>query len=269
MLPDPCIRSIVNDYVEQVETALPGLLAGFYIYGSIALGDYSLSLSDIDFVAVIRSELNSGQLVLLAEVHRTVASKSRKPNMNGIYVTPQQLGKLPHEIAPYPYYCDNRLYASGYFECNLVTWAELKESGIGIIGPDPSLLEYEVDWNELLLRMRDNLNSYWHSWIQQSSRLWTAKGLALLGREAAEWGVLGISRLHYTFRENRITTKAGAGEYALLHVDPRWHSIIQEAIHYRRGKPSIYHSIGRRRSDALAYMLYMIEECNGLAASSG
>lgn len=262
MLPDARIRSIVNDYIQQVEAADPGLLAGFYIYGSVTLGDYSLALSDIDFVAVISEELDSRQLALLAEVHRAVAARFRKPDMNGIYVTPRQLGKLPHEIPPFPYYYNNRLYKSGYFECNRVTWTELKESGIRIIGLPPSMLEYEVDWNDLLLDMRDNLNSYWRNWVAQSAKLWSVKGLALTRRGAVEWGVLGISRLYYSFRERKITAKAGAGQYMLRHVDERWHPIIQEAIHYRRGFPSSYPSIFKRRSDALNYMLFMMEECN-------
>lgn len=268
MLPDSRVRSIVNDYIQQVEAAAPGLLAGFYIYGSISMGDYSLELSDIDFVAVISEELKSEQLAVLAEVHRTVASRARKPNMDGIYVTSGQLGKLPHEIPPFPYYHRNRLHESGYFECNSVTWAELKESGIRIVGLAPSMLEYEVDWNDLLLNMQGNLNSYWRNWMMQSAKLWSVQGMKLLSRGAAEWGVLGISRLYYTFREREITTKAAAGEYMLRHVDQRWHPIIKEAIHYRRGIPSSYQSINKRRADALAYMLFMMEECNRQAAGA-
>ncbi|MDZ5016954.1 DUF4111 domain-containing protein, partial [Clostridium perfringens] len=62
-----------------------------------------------------------------------------------------------------------------------------------------------------------------------------------------EWGVLGVSRLYYTFKERDITSKIGAGEYALQNLPERWHKIINESMRLRKGnKKSFYNSIFER-----------------------
>jgi hypothetical protein len=78
-----------------------------------------------------------------------------------------------------------------------------------------------------------------------------------------EWGVLGVTRLFYTFKEKDMTSKLGAGEYALQTVPEKWHKIINEAMRPRKNNTkSYYKCIFERRNDALAYMDYVIEESN-------
>lgn len=67
--------------------------------------------------------------------------------------------------------------------------------------------------------MRDNLNSYWLKWVNSCRRFTSIGYIALLvSLKTIEWGVLGVSRLYYTFNEKNITSKVGAGEYALKTV---------------------------------------------------
>lgn len=67
-----------------------------------------------------------------------------------------------------------------------------------------------------------------------------------------------------------MTSKVGAGEYALDTVPKEWHKIVEEAIRWRKGsKKSKYRSVWKRRADALAYMEYVIGECNALAEKRG
>lgn len=263
---DSSVQAIISRYLDEVRQTKPGLLEGFYIYGSIALGDYSLELSDIDFVAVTRERLSKPDLAVLERIHRNVERSRKKPNMNGIYVTWDDLGKLPDEIPPYPYYKDGQMHEAGYFELNLVTWYELKSCGITVVGPEAAELDYDVDWNGLITRMHDNLNTYWRSWMRKARGL-SAYSIGLyFRRNDIEWGVLGITRLYYTFRENKITTKVGAGRYVLGVVPEQWHAIIREAIHARLGIASEYRSRTKRKSDTIAYMQYIMEECNRMFA---
>ncbi|WP_253198587.1 aminoglycoside adenylyltransferase domain-containing protein [Clostridium estertheticum] len=80
-----------------------------------------------------------------------------------------------------------------------------------------------------------------------------------------EWGVLGVSRLYYTFKERDMTSKVGAGEYILQKVPQRWHKVINEAMRLRKGNPkSYYKSIFERRVDVLSYIDFIIQESNNL-----
>jgi hypothetical protein len=266
----PRIAEILRLFIDQLSEARQGLLEGFYLCGSIALGDYSIEMSDIDFVAFTNKRLSDSDVALIQSIHENVESRYRKPNLSGIYLSWDDMGQLPESIAPYPYYADGRMHIAGYYNLNLVTWFELKHYGKEMVGPPVAELDFEVDMEQLISRMRQNLNAYWTGWIRKSSRLYSpyAPG-QYFQRTDVEWGVLGISRLFYTFREKNITTKAAAGHYALDVVPEKWHRIVEEAILIRRGvSKSLYRSKVKRKSEALAFMRYIQRECNSLFEGS-
>ncbi|CAM2903788.1 aminoglycoside adenylyltransferase domain-containing protein [Paenibacillus sediminis] len=260
----PRINHIIDTYLSKVNQVKPGLIKGFYLYGSIALGDYSLELSDIDFITVTDERLHEEDLVILEGIHQEIERTHKKPNMNGIYLTWSELGKLSDSIQPFPYYMDGVMHRAGYFELNLVTWYELKHHGIRFVGPEIEQLDLNVDMELFYANMHENLNAYWAGWIDRASRVLSPYSYsAYFRRQDMEWGVLGITRLFYTFRERKITSKRLAGEYALTVVPERWHKIIQESINVRRGvRRSLYVSRMKRKSDALGYMRYILEQCN-------
>ncbi|MOA29269.1 hypothetical protein D3C78_1502730 [compost metagenome] len=155
---------------------------------------------------------------------------------------------------------DGIMHEAGYFEMNLVTWYELKQFGIAIIGPNAQDLDFTVHWEHLITKMHENLNSYWKKWLSKST-------FYIRGTDI-EWGVLGVTRLFYTFREHGITTKAQAGDYALQVVPKQFHKILEESIHIRRQKKgSLYRSIIKRKHDANQYMKYIMDECDKMAKS--
>lgn len=49
----PAVQYVMHDYVTLVHQALPDLLIGLYLQGSLALRAFNPGLSDIDFIAVI------------------------------------------------------------------------------------------------------------------------------------------------------------------------------------------------------------------------
>ncbi|MBD3922169.1 DUF4111 domain-containing protein [Paenibacillus sp. PR3] len=264
-LPRP-VHEVLRFYLERMNEQQNGLLQGFYLYGSIALGDYYAHCSDIDFVAITEKRLNDSQYAIVISVHKEVEKRFPKSRMGGIYISWDDLGKLHTDIEPFPYYSDGRMKQAGYFELNLVTWYELKHHGIRLIGPAVEELGLTIDSKLFIQNMHINLNTYWMRWIHRAtSKRHPSSLLVWLLGSRMEWGVLGITRLWYTFREHRVTSKVGAGEYALKRVPERWHLILQEAIRIRQGGGvSHYRSRKRRKADAIAYMQYMMQECNAM-----
>jgi hypothetical protein len=75
--------------------------------------------------------------------------------------------------------------------------------------------------------------------------------------------VLGVLRQFYTFRERSITSKTGAGLYALDHTPARWHPLIREAINIREGPyTSAYRFRFVRALAARAFLQHVIKQCN-------
>ncbi|MBB5874230.1 hypothetical protein F4553_007664 [Allocatelliglobosispora scoriae] len=218
------------------------LIDGLYLHGSAALGDYRAGISDIDFVAVVGAPLSDDAFARLGAVHRALGG----PHLDGIYVTRDELAAGPLAIGPTPYARAHRLHRAGTFEHNPVTWHTLAHHAVVAHGPPPSALAVWDSTDALLSYQRENLRGYWTGWVDGAS--WS-----LLHRGAAAWGVLGIPRLHHTLRTGRITSKTGAGEFALSTYDSRWHRIVTDALAHRSGQPGTYRNPFTRRRDAVRF----------------
>ncbi len=80
------------------------------------------------------------------------------------------------------------------------------------------------------------------------------------------WSVLGVSRLHHLLATSRLTSKSGAGRYALTAFGPQWHRIIEEALRARErpGDVSSYDGDPEARGrDTAAFTVMAVE--SGLA----
>lgn len=258
-VPSP-IQSLLVDFMTLLDTEAPGLVTGLYLYGSIALDAFDPKLSDIDSVAFLSRKATKSELARLAEIHQTIAKSYPQWLLECTYLQWYELGQLEDHVAPSPAHHDNRFEESTSFEVNSVTWWELKNRGIALIGPPVQQLLFDVDWDMLIANMKVNLNSYWASYIQRPGRIaW------LLSDFGVEWTVLGVIRQYYTFVAHDITSKVGAGLYALDHLPDRWHRVIREAIRIRQQqRKSLYATRVQRAADCYNFLRYIIAYCNSL-----
>jgi hypothetical protein len=244
-----------------IESKLPGFLSGLYLHGSIALGAFNVHLSDIDFIAFTSRRCTATDLAVLRAIHQTVATNYPRWALEGSYLQWADLGQLEESISPAPVYHDGKLVEAAKFDVNAVTWWVLKQRGVTLLGPPAGALDFEVDWPLLIARMKRNLNSYWLSYTRKPERiawLFTDYGI--------QWTVLGVLRQYYTFVEQDITSKVGAGEYALAHLPAQWHRLIREALRIReQTQPSLYRCKAVRALAAYDFLSYLIRLSNQLA----
>jgi hypothetical protein len=252
-VPEP-VRPIIEDYISLANKQLPN----FYLIGSIALGEFNERFSDIDFVTVLNRRATSAEIEKVCDIHRAIERSHPRWEMSGSYILPQDLGKLDHEVKPHPHYHDRVLHLNNCSDLNSVTWWELKNYGITIIGETARDLPFTVDWDLLIARMKQNLNSYWAGWAKRPGRV-----LMLYSDWGIQWAITGVLRQFYTFRENSITTKVRAAYSALGCLPTRWHKLIQEAIDIRKGKKdSAYQLKFWRMIEAATFLRYIIQTCN-------
>lgn len=256
-IPDP-IRPIFEIYTTRFHEQFPDLLISFYIVGSIALGEFNEYFSDIDFITVLSQRIIPAEFEKLQRLHREIEQSYPRWKMSGNYIQTDDLGKLAENIEPHPHYHDGVLHPHQQFELNWVTWWELKNFGIAVVGRHPQNLLFTVNWNLLINDMRENLNSYWAGWTSQPVRI-----LMLYSDWGIQWAITGVLRQFYTFRENMITTKIRAAKYALGCLPQRWHPLIQEAINIREQKrKSAYRFKIARTIEAVHFLKFMIQTCN-------
>lgn len=81
------IQQIVGDFLDLVDGEIPGYVEGLYLVGSVALSDFRLHESDIDFVAVMATQPDATTVETLSRVHAHVQSRYARPYFDGVYVT--------------------------------------------------------------------------------------------------------------------------------------------------------------------------------------
>jgi hypothetical protein len=252
------IRPTLQDYISLVNQQLPALMKACFIEGSIALGEFNEHFSDIDFVAVLNRAATPAEIESLQLIHRTIEKCHPQWNMMGSYLQSDDWSHFDGQGELHLQYHHGILQPQKRFELNSVEGWILKHHGIALVGPDPQGLPFTVDWNVLIHKMRENLNSFWASYTRRPKRI-----IMLYSDWGIQWTVLGVLRQFYSFRENSITTKTKAGEYALTCMPSQWQRLIQEAISIRECKTtSAYRFRIVRAIDTINFLKYVIHICN-------
>jgi hypothetical protein len=262
------VDRVVTRYLALADAAAPGVVAGLYLVGSVALDDFHPRSSDVDFIAVSSAPMSESSRQALASVHADLAAETGRPAFEGIYVTFGELTRSPVDTAG-PVHHDGEL-AFGPGGRSPVEWATLARHGVPVRGPDPAQLSVHADAAELTAWTLENLDQYWKRWITQSKDLATRTAMAMLTDWGVAWGVLGVSRQHYTVATGQITSKTGAGRYALGRFPAGWHGVIDEALRCRPepvSAPAPGRAPEQRRAQAIAFMEAAGEDCRRLGAA--
>jgi hypothetical protein len=256
-IPD-LVRPTLKDYLSMLDKQLRGLAKAVYLEGSIALGGFNRRFSDIDFVSCLDHQPGPAETDTLRNIHKVIKDRHSQWQMQGSYIQLADLRCWEATTRPDLTYHAAKLQPGGHFEPQSVEGWVLKNHGIVLMGPDPQDLPFTVDWDSLIIKMRQNLNTYWLGWTRRPDRL-----IALLSDWGIQWAVLGVLRQFYSFRENTITTKSKAGEYALAHVPDRWQRLIRESLDIREGKRiSAYRFNVIRAGESVRFLRFIIKTCN-------
>lgn len=273
MFPAEVERS-VRLFLTIVDELSPGLITGFYLVGSLAFNDFRAhgvgparlnTASDIDFVAVTERRVrpDTPEMAALAEAHTRTVTACPRPHFDGVVLTPGDLAAGPDDCPDAPCAQQSRFTTAGRAALDPVTFSELAKHGITVRGPRPADLDVRADPAELRDYTAANLRGYWRPWWQANRRIRPLPLAVGCTPWFPVWAVLGVSRLHHVLATGELTSKTGAGRYALAAFDPRWRRIIEEGLSLRtngeEGRRGYRNAYVRRR-DTLAFLDHAIDE---------
>lgn len=249
------VRARIDGYLGAVDEAVPGLIRGFYVTGSVALGDYQPAISDIDAVALCRDRPDARQCEALAEIH------AAGHEIDVLYATAGDLATDPRTLS-LPCW-RGEFHPASAFAANPVEWRSLATKAVAVRGgpPDPAAIWFDAEalrhWN------RANLDDYWVAKTAEAERVppqfWARWEYGL------QWVVLGIPRLQHTIATLDVISKSAAGAYALSFVDERWHDVIRAAIDLRADRQAdIPKPAEELVVDALAFARWLIADARRL-----
>ncbi|WP_335868985.1 aminoglycoside adenylyltransferase domain-containing protein [Bacillus sp. 2205SS5-2] len=260
------IYEVLNEYISLWTERLPNQLEGLYLHGSIVLDAYIYDSSDIDFVVITKNRLTEKEIQILTDIHKVIADKFVKPEMDGLFIVWEDLGELrPTDNTSLPYYNGGKI--GFYTHFNPITWWLLKKKGISLLGSDITERSFNISSNLLTSYVLENMNSYWAGRvIKIENSIEQIKNLPTTDiDEEVEWTVLGLLRQFYTLKELSIISKFEAGEYGLLNLPREWHNIINEALNIRRKiNETVFNSDEKRINETLSFSKYLIQHCNSI-----
>ena len=168
------------------------------------------------------------RVMSLSRSGRSIAC--RDPSVDVLYATREDLGRDPSGLS---LSCSlgGEFRSEGAFEANPVAWRVLSKRAIAVRAA--RLDERDVWFDADVLRRWNvaNLDSYWSEWLQRA-RAEVATEARVRHEYGMQWLVLGVPRLHYTIATLEVTSKTGAGRYALEVAPTQWHRVLEAAISF-------------------------------------
>lgn len=220
---------VCDTYLSMVDEELPGLVEGLYLHGSLGFGEWHAGRSDVDFVAVTADRPDEATVARLRDVHDRLGETFPTPAYDGFYCTWDDLAAPTVNCPDVPCILGGTFKEEGRFDVNPVTWHELAWHGETVRGPQVADVDVWTDLAALRSYSHDNLGTYW---AEQARAL--AQFPAEAGRpDIVAWCVLGIPRLHHLLATDRLTSKDGAGRYAVDTFGEEWRILVAEALSYR------------------------------------
>jgi hypothetical protein len=188
--------------------ALSDDLVGFYLFGSAVTGGYEPGISDLDTVAVLRSDPTDEQLASLDRLHRTIAEETPEwqDRIEVVYLSAHALREFRARTSPAARISPGEPFHAIEVDHRwLIDWYQLREVGIALVGPSATSLVPAISRDEYIEAVRQHLLD-WREWTSFETRgsqayaiLTTCRGLRTIltgehvsKREAAEWARLEL-----------------------------------------------------------------------------
>jgi nucleotidyltransferase-like protein len=226
------IDETTTRYLESVDNGLPGLVEGFYVVGSAALGAWQPGVSDIDTIILTSRPLTAEDRPALEKVH---AGMLPAPRLDGVYLDPGLLRSFPDTRQVTPFVVDGELkFDKPCGELNPVLWLTLQRHGRRLRGPAIADLGIDVRPEALRRYNLDNLRSYWQPLVADVPT--DPSDDTPVPADPLVWLTLGPARLHHTLAHGDVISKAAAGTY-LAALFPQYADLAHRAIARRAGAP--------------------------------
>lgn len=220
------VNILLNQLVRNIESTLGNNFIGCYLFGSLAVGDFDPSTSDVDVLIATRQNLGPLEVEQLSSFHKALFL-SKTPfssELECFYASQTDL----QNCAPgkSPCFKVDRGNGSLQLETLDADWVinsySLLNYGKTIKGPPISSLIAPVSVEKLKAAVRDLLEMWWFPMTKDRKKLEHA-GYRF-------YAILTMARMLATFELNKIVSKKVAAAYALAELDGRWIRLIEKAL---------------------------------------
>lgn len=193
-----------------------GWVSDLFVAGSLALGDYVPTVSDIDLVAVTQEPFDQEREAELTVLHRAVDRASARTHLGCIYV---EEAHLTDHRCRHPTWTNGALVRRAL---SGITRAEIVRHGFAVFGRDPAELLPPMSDDEVRAAARAELSGYW-AWASRRPWMW-------LNPEIADLSLVSMARARHAVETGQLLSKTTAVEQVRA---PEW--LIERLRARRRG----------------------------------
>jgi hypothetical protein len=221
MLPEDA-DAVLARLLDGQRQALGDDLLGSYLFGSAVTGSFEQGISDLDTVAVLRSNLTDTQLAVLDRLHRAIVEEMPEweDRVEVVYLTSRALKDCRTQSFPAARISPGEpFHAIDVDRRWLIDWYQLQELGIALTGPPATTFVPTISRDEYVEAVRRHLLD-WTDWA----------GFETLGSQA--YAILTMCRGLRTIRTGELVSKREAARWA-CEVLPEHAELISQAMAWR------------------------------------
>lgn len=224
------VNMLLQDFLVRIQVILKEKLVGFYLYGSLSLGDFNTGSSDIDFLIVTTEELSGKVLDELRQMHSSIAM-SKKPyaqRLEGSYISRAAMQRYDPDNARHPSIGADWEFQIGKHGINWILERHIvRERGVIVWGPSPRTFIDPVSPHELRRAVYEQLGDFWQQQLTGPEPEW------LRPRNYQAFAILTMCRALYTLSRGDIVSKPAAAAWGLQTLDASWWPLIERALIWR------------------------------------
>lgn len=226
MQPTPYFH--VNELLDTLQTQLTQILSkklvGLYLYGSVVMGDFDPSISDVDLLAAISSDLHPMEVNTLRRMHnQLVQDDSQWDNRIEIaYVPLKALKTFKTKTAKIGIISPGEAFH--IIEAGrdwLMNWYMVRENAINVLGPPPRAIIEPVSKVEFIQAVKNHVLSWDEGMTPDQDRT------------AQSYAILTLCRGLYTITNEEQISKPKAVEWVAENY-PEWASLVRNALLWRQ-----------------------------------
>jgi predicted nucleotidyltransferase len=228
--PYPEVNQLLQVFLAQVQAVLGERFVGLYLYGSLASGDFAPARSDIDFLVVTSDDLPVENVSALESMHARLWAGGSKwaLKLEGTYITRAALRRYDSKAGPFPCVNEGKFYLAHHAIDWVLQRHILRESGVGVAGPDIRPLIEPVSQSDIRAAVRGYLREWWQPMLDNPERLHS--------RAYQAYATLSMCRALYTLQYGHVASKTASARWAQEIFGDHWMALIERALDWPGGE---------------------------------
>jgi len=231
--PYPDVNAVLHDLLASIQAILGHHFRGMYLSGSLALGDFAVYRSDIDYVVVTDADLSGDLLLALRAMHAgfNASDSPWATEVEAAYIPHDALRRYDPAHARHPHI---ERGAGATLDMNqlgsdwIIQRYILREHGVTVAGPDPRTVIDPVSAQDLRQSVATLMNTWWGPMRDDAAPLFRHN----IGYQV--YAVLTMCRILYTRDVGAVVSKPVAARWARGTADGRWDTLIERALAWRK-----------------------------------